>query len=462
MAAARDNKVKVFSVDRPPALYFLNQMAIADRFHETAPLYSGKFHRAVKKGNTQLLAQIEQGFSKISETEYQHIERQWLGTPIIPHSWIRPALSFIAIATGLVLILMTWIWFLRRGIEKRTADLQRTSEYLQAVLDSVNDAIFVHDGATGAIIDVNQAMLDMYRITREQALLADANDLSLGSHPYSQAEAVTWMTKARMGKPQTFEWMAKRYQGEVFPVEVSIRFCHIGAATRFLVTVREITERKKTEESLITSEAKYRQLYESMADAFACIDMNGHIFESNKTFQAMVGYTVEELSTMTYANLTPKKWHALESSILKDQVVPLGYSEVYEKEYQHKDGTIIPVELRTFLIRDNLGTPKSMWAIVRDLSERKQAEQQRLETERKMLHTQKLETLGVMAGGIAHDFNNLLMAIQGNLDLAKMDIPLDSPSLAFLDNCMKAIRRAADLTRQMLAYSGKGHFLIQT
>ncbi len=92
--------------------------------------------------------------------------------------------------------------------------------------------------------------------------------------------------------------------------------------------------------------------------------------------------------------------------------------------------------------------------------ERRHSEQQRLDLETKILHSQKLESLGVLAGGIAHDFNNLLVAILGNAGLAQQEIPPDSPAQDTLMEIETAARRAADLTRQMLAYSGKGKFLV--
>jgi len=93
----------------------------------------------------------------------------------------------------------------------------------------------------------------------------------------------------------------------------------------------------------------------------------------------------------------------------------------------------------------------------RDITERKRAEVERLEMERRLLHAQKLESLGVMAGGIAHDFNNLLMAIMGNLDLTLLDLPSDCRARTCVEQAYKASRRAGELTSQMLAYSGKGH-----
>ena len=95
-----------------------------------------------------------------------------------------------------------------------------------------------------------------------------------------------------------------------------------------------------------------------------------------------------------------------------------------------------------------------------DVTDARKAEKEKLEMEKKLLHAQKLESLGVMAGGIAHDFNNLLMALLGNLELARMDISPFSPAVTYIDGALQTSRRAADLTRQMLAYSGKGKFVI--
>ncbi len=135
----------------------------------------------------------------------------------------------------------------------------------------------------------------------------------------------------------------------------------------------DIVARKRSEEALAFSEAKYRGLFDSMMDGLVVVDMAGLVLESNETSRKMLGYTAEELGTKTYPELTPQRWHAEEARIVAEQVLPRGYSEVYEKEYVRKDGSIFPVELRTFLVREG-GRPSAMWAIVRDITERKQAE----------------------------------------------------------------------------------------
>jgi two-component system, cell cycle sensor histidine kinase and response regulator CckA len=99
--------------------------------------------------------------------------------------------------------------------------------------------------------------------------------------------------------------------------------------------------------------------------------------------------------------------------------------------------------------------------VVRDITERKREEERRLAIDRKLLDAQKLESLGVLAGGIAHDFNNLLTAILGNASLALMQSTDESPLRPYLSNVEKTSLQAADLCKQMLAYSGRGKFIIQ-
>lgn len=214
------------------------------------------------------------------------------------------------------------------------AELEASRGYLQTVLDVVNDAIFVDDARTGRIIDVNRRMCEMYGYTREEALQMPIGDLSQGEPPYSQAEALGWLGKARGEGPQTFEWLARRKSGELFWVEVSICYAEIGGDERFVVSVRDISERRRTQE-------------------------------------------------------------------------------------------------------------------------------ERLDTERRLLEAQRFESLGVLAGGLAHDFNNLLMAISGSLDLARLRLPHDSPVARPISQAKASLARAADLTKQMLAYSGRGRVMVE-
>ncbi len=136
----------------------------------------------------------------------------------------------------------------------------------------------------------------------------------------------------------------------------------------------DITDRKRAEEALEQSEANYRQLHEAMRDPFARTDLKGRFLDFNLAFRELLGYSEEELVGKSLRTITPRKWHAREKTIIAEQVRTRGFSAVYEKECIRKDGSIIPVELRTMLVRGADGNPTGMSAIIRDISERKGAD----------------------------------------------------------------------------------------
>jgi PAS domain S-box-containing protein len=147
-------------------------------------------------------------------------------------------------------------------------------------------------------------------------------------------------------------------------------------ADSLLRAIRYATERKRAEAALRHGEERYRRLHESMTDCLVETRMSGEIQDVNLAYLAMLGYTREEALRLRYQDVTPARWHAFEQEIVETQIVPRGYSDVYQKEYIRKDGTVFPVELRTLLLRDGEGRPSGMWALIRDITERQRAEKQ--------------------------------------------------------------------------------------
>jgi PAS domain S-box-containing protein len=135
----------------------------------------------------------------------------------------------------------------------------------------------------------------------------------------------------------------------------------------------DIHARKVAELALVESERRYRVLFETLRDPFVRVDMDGRMLEFNALYAQMLGYEPEELARLTYFDFTPERWRDFEAKILREQILARGYSDVYEKEYRRKNGEVFPIEIRTVLARDEQGAPQSMWAIVRDISERRKA-----------------------------------------------------------------------------------------
>jgi PAS domain S-box-containing protein len=129
---------------------------------------------------------------------------------------------------------------------KRTEEMVRTSEAnYRAIFESANDAIFVHDIETGAILDFNPRMSEMFGYNRAEARDFNVEDLSSGEAPYTQQDAVNWIRKAADGTPQVFEWHCRHKDGRLFWAEVSLKRAEIGGQYRMLAILRDITERKR-------------------------------------------------------------------------------------------------------------------------------------------------------------------------------------------------------------------------
>jgi PAS domain S-box-containing protein len=129
----------------------------------------------------------------------------------------------------------------------------------RAIFDLANDAIFLHDASTGAIVDVNRKMTELYGYSREEAQHLSVVDLSGGAPPYTQQRALQLLEAAAAGEPQLFEWLAKDRSGRTFWVEVSLKRVEIVGRDRLLAIVRDISERKRTEETLRAADEQLRE-----------------------------------------------------------------------------------------------------------------------------------------------------------------------------------------------------------
>jgi PAS domain S-box-containing protein len=219
----------------------------------------------------------------------------------------------------------------------------------------------------------------------------------------------------------------------------------------------DVTDRKHAERALKESEERFRSLIQSSSDIIVIMDEKGLITYETPSVERVLGYKPGDLIGKTPVDhIHPDDLDKVMSAL--DEVYKANNPGTpTEFRFCRADSTWIYLEAIGKNLLDFPGI-NGVVITARDITDRKKSEEERIEMERRLLHAQKLESLGVMAGGIAHDFNNLLMAILGNLDLALLDLSPVSRPRPFIDQALKAARRAADLTNQMLAYSGKGRF----
>ena len=338
--AARDGKVKIFTEERPPALYFLSKLGILDQFRETDPMYTGQFHRAVAKDNPQLLAQVEDGFARISAAEYQAIDERWRGSALPTPTYA----AYVQYATATAAILLTtvffWLLALKKVVRQKTRALAESEGLYRSLVENL---------PLGIALITPERRIKM--VNRKQA--------EMFGHPQN------WF----VGRRCFHEFEKRDHVCEHCPGAIAIKTGKIAE-----------------------------------------IETEG-LTDNGKKFKARI--------------------HA----------VPLN---------------------------DTQGHNQGFIEVVEDITERRAAEDERKKLteenramERQLFHTQKLESLGVLAGGIAHDFNNLLAAIIGNAELGKRRMNPESPAVTNLERIEQAAERAADLAKQMLAYSGKGKFVVE-
>ncbi|MEI8288857.1 MAG: PAS domain S-box protein [Verrucomicrobiota bacterium] len=252
-------------------------------------------------------------------------------------------------------------------------EIRQNEERYQALFERSLDCVYLHD-FQGNFLDANQATLDLLGSRRRDIpRLNFASLISADQLPLAFKLTKEVLKTGRQLKPSEFR-LRDRQGRPVYVETFSSLIYRDGKPYAIQGIARDLTARKQAEEALRLSEKKFHQLFDAMTDAFASVNMAGQIQEFNPAYRQLLGYSDPELKRLSYQDLTPEKWRAFEAGIIRRQVLLRGYSEVYEKEYRRKDGVIIPVELRTLLIRDEQGKPSMMWAIVRDITARKQAE----------------------------------------------------------------------------------------
>jgi two-component system, cell cycle sensor histidine kinase and response regulator CckA len=212
--------------------------------------------------------------------------------------------------------------------------------------------------------------------------------------------------------------------------------------------------------TLQESGAKYRSLVESTSDWLWEVSLEGVYTYVSPQVETLLGFKPEEVLGKTPFDLMPEDEKERISGVFKDLVDRCEPITALENVNLHKDGRRIVLETSGVPLFSQSGQVLGYRGVDRDITERKQALEEKVLLERQVLQAQKLESLGVMAGGIAHDFNNLLMGILGNADLALSRLDPDSPTWENVYAIETATRRAADLAKQMLAYSGRGKFVV--
>ena len=260
---------------------------------------------------------------------------------------------------------------LEQQVAQKTQALAVSEEKYRSVVENANEAVFVaQDGKltffnpmTVAISGFDEDHLKGMPL--ERLIHPEDRDVVLANYRRRVAE--------RTG-PEQYEFRMVTGVGSVKWIEIRPVYVEWEGRPATLNFAVDITTRRDAEEALVASERKWRELFERMRDGWVSTDMEGRFRECNRAFERMIGYSIDELRSFTYPDITPEKWHDMEKPIV-ERILLQGYSGVYQKEYIRKDGNVFPVELSAYLMRDESGNPAGKWGLVRDITERVAAQQ---------------------------------------------------------------------------------------
>ena len=331
------------------------------------------------------------------------------------------------------------------------AQLRDTSSILQSFYESVPICMGVVEvlDQDFEIVHANPASCKLLGVAPGQAQGRRLSEC--GMPPAILAEWVEqWRQAHASWQPVRFESYSPRSERgfastvpEVAPGE--------SGRLRVIYTAEDITQYRRSLEEQRESEERFRRLYES--NIIGIVSGNeDRVIEANDVFLQMVGYTREDLAAgrLRWYEMTAPEFRHLGPQTIAD-VKSTGSYGPFEKQYLRKDGGRISALVGCIRLQDS---PYRDLCFVLDLTERQKLQQ-------RILETQKFESVGVLAGGIAHDFNNLLVGVIGHASLAQEMMPAGHAARDLLNQVIKNGEQAAHLTRQMLAYSGKGRFLLE-
>ncbi len=316
-----------------------------------------------------------------------------------------------------------------------------------ALFESSPDALVVAN-STGQITQANTSAKSLFGYTEREFAGMEVEQLipdSLRSGHRDRREAYRQNPHFRpMGRGLMLRAVAK--DGRVIPVEISLGHTTIDGQMLVLAAIRDISERLHAEAAAAESEARFRTLFEQATDGIFVMDGDSNYLDVNESGCRLLGYSHEELSRMNARDIAVPE--ELEHLAAQMDRLRGGDMVLWERTFVRKDGARLPVEVSAKRRPDGL-----IQAMVRDITNRKRAEEALKQSEGRLRQSQKLEAVGQLAGGMAHDFNNVLQVIRGYTDLANRAVAPDAPARAHLARVLEATEHGSALTRQILTLS---------
>jgi two-component system, cell cycle sensor histidine kinase and response regulator CckA len=334
--------------------------------------------------------------------------------------------------------------------------LEESEQRLRQIIDFLPDATLAVD-IDGRVIAWNRAIEEMTGVAAKEMMGKANYEYALPFYGTRRPILLDLVLKPNEEMQQTYSFfMADRDiltvetdnatrlgQNTVLWAKASALYDMHGSVIGAIESIRDITDRKRAEEALLTSETKYRALFEESKDAIYLTDRDGTLVQANQAFLDLFGFSREDAKDL---NILAIYGDPADRTRFQETIERLGSLKDYEVKFQKQDGTEIDC-LLTFTLRlDKDETILGYQGIARDITERKGLEKQ-------LLQAQKMEAVGTLAGGIAHDFNNLLTVVQGFSELLLAEKDQKHPEYGDLEKIFHAAKSGAELVKRLLMFS---------
>ncbi len=280
----------------------------------------------------------------------------------------------------------------------------------QDVFDHANDAIFIHDEDSGAILDANRMAATLTGFPVEQLRRMRVGDISARRRGCDDAAAVALLQRTVSEGPQLFEWWLQRPDGTDVPIEVNLKHIISDGSPRVISLVRDIRERKEAEQRLVAREAYYRRLIGSISDGIAILDRSGHVRWVGPSIRQVLGFREREVRGHSVFRRMDRDDAARLAARLERVAGDDGGVFAFAYRIRHRDGSWRHHEGNCVNLLDDRCV-NGLLATFRDVTGRIEAEARVRQRDMELSHMARLSTTGEMASALAHELNQPFFAI---------------------------------------------------
>lgn len=302
--AAASHQIKVFSIDKPPALYYLFKMNLEDEFRYSLNLYTGEFHRAVKKGRTGLLKDINEGFARITKSEHDDIEKKWRGVSFVRPVYFRYLLIALCAVGVLILALVFFNHTLRRTVRTKTTELRtlidrlKQSEEKYRTMVETTDTGFVIIDQDGRVLDANQKYVSLTGHDRLSEILGHCvTEWTADYEKEKNAAAVSRCFGDGFMRGLEIDYVDPN--GHITPIEINATCMKTKDKGQILALCRDITQRKRAveEQKILENRLQRAEKMEALGTM-----AGGVAHDLNNVLGVVIGYAELLLNSVDSAN----------------------------------------------------------------------------------------------------------------------------------------------------------------